>query len=312
MGSLPAESQAALPDAPARPRRLPRGLLLVGGVLTLAVVELANALWAPHAAPKDADWQAAAAVVRAGFRAGDLIVASPPWADPVLRLWLGDLMPEAMVGRMDDARYGRVWQIAQRGARAREARGDERDRQRFGALTVSRYERPAAEITYDFLERWPEAQVSREEGPPGQPPTRVVPCVRDALGFTCPGPPAHVVRPGIYEIGATLRRGLSAPPVANAAVVLTWANVPLGRELAFAGGLHHVWLRKWPQGIVQLRVLVDGQLVATQRSGNRTGFQLGRADTSRWAGQKRTVRFEITADVPDGRMFDFVAEARNP
>src|SRR6516165_5176941 len=92
------------------------GLVAVAAVSLLAVVETATALIAPRLAPTDADWAAAAAAVRAGFRPGDLIVAAPAWADPVLRVHLGDLIPPEVEGRLDDERFARVWEVGQRGA----------------------------------------------------------------------------------------------------------------------------------------------------------------------------------------------------
>ena len=108
-------------------------------VCLLALVETANALLAPSRAPSDADWTSAAAKIRSEFRSGDLVVTAPAWADPVMRLKLGDLVPQNVAGRMDAARYGRIWEISQRGARAPETGGGNlADRARFGRLTVRR------------------------------------------------------------------------------------------------------------------------------------------------------------------------------
>ncbi|HVV49349.1 MAG TPA: hypothetical protein VHO06_06815, partial [Polyangia bacterium] len=61
-----------------RPATSPTGakrlaLAVAVAVPLLAIVETAVALVAPSLAPTDADWTAAAAAVRAGFRPGDLI-----------------------------------------------------------------------------------------------------------------------------------------------------------------------------------------------------------------------------------------------
>ena len=90
-----------------RRRRVSAGV--VAAVLLLALAETATAIIAPLRAPSDADWRAAAATVRAGFRPGDLIVAAPDWADQVMRLHLGDLVPVKVAARLDAARYGRIW-----------------------------------------------------------------------------------------------------------------------------------------------------------------------------------------------------------
>ena len=292
-------------SAPPRARRFAT-LAAVAGVLGLALVETGNALLAPALAPTDGEWRAAARTVREGFRPGDLIVAAPAWSDQVMRLHLGDLVPMPVAGRMDDARYGRVWEIAQRGAHAPEARGTVASRAKHGALTVRLWERPPSRVTYDFLERWTDAKVVRRE------PGGDVPCDRLPSRHQCPTHSWNFVEPKLMEIGGSLRRTLYAQPVGGSTVVIEYPAVPMGRELAFAGGLHHVWLRKGGDGLVTLRVFVDGQKVAEHESGNRTGFRLGRADTSAFAGRTVPVRFEITSDKPFSRHFGFVAEARDP
>src|SRR3954454_20685478 len=99
-----------------RRRRL--AAVAAGTIVLLALYETASALIAPLRAPSDADWAAAASAVRAQFKPGDLIVAAPAWADPVMRLHLGDLVPVQVAARMDAARYGRIWVVSQRGASA--------------------------------------------------------------------------------------------------------------------------------------------------------------------------------------------------
>ena len=120
-----------------------RGLAALAAVSLLALVETASAIVAPYRAPSDEDWRAAARAIRAGFRPGDLIVAAPAWADSILRVHLGDLIPVEVAGRLDDERFARVWEVSQRGAHApAAARGSVADERRFGALTVRRVDVP--------------------------------------------------------------------------------------------------------------------------------------------------------------------------
>ncbi len=260
----------------------------------------------PRLAPTDADWRAAAAHVNAGFREGDLVVTAPDWADPVLRLHLGAHLPAPIAGRIDHGRFARIWEISQRGADAPELQ-DARiaDERRFGRLRVRLAERTAAALTYDFTARWADATVTREES--GQPP---VICERQSVQHQCPGIGYNFVRSAVLEIGNQPRQALYAQPIANATVAVTYPNVPLGRELAVAGGLHNAWLRKVANGSVVLRALVDGSEVGRLESGNRSGWQVQRFDTSRWAGKTGTVRFEITSVNPFSRHFGWAAEAR--
>jgi hypothetical protein len=273
-------------------------------VLVLALVETGNALVAPLAVPSEQDWTAAAAKVRAEFRPGDLVVAAPEWADPILRLKLGDLVPQAVAGRMDAARYGRIWEIAQRGARAEDTAGATAvATARFGRLVVRRWEKPAARVAFDFLADWRKASMSVvRDG-------ATVPCTLSADRFQCAG---AALGPELLEIDTRLRNGLATDPVGGATLVLEYNEVPLSHEIAVACGLHNVWLRKGGDGTVRLRVLVDGQERGSTAATSASGFARLDIDTAARAGQTATVRFEITVDRPASRHFGFAAEARGP
>lgn len=274
-------------------------------VVFLALVETANALLAPSRAPSDADWTSAAAKIRSEFRPGDLVVAAPVWADPVMRLKLGDLVPQNVAGRMDAARYGRIWEISQRGARAAETAGGQlADQAQFGRLTVRRWERPPALVTFDFLAEWRQASmaVARPEGVE-------IPCTLGADRFQCVG---ATLRRELLEIDTTLRDALSVEPAAGVTLVLEYAAVPLGRELAVGAGLHNVWLRKASDGKVRLRVLAAGREIGNLVATSASGWEVRKLDTGALAGQTAPVRFEITVDNPHGRHLGFAAEARHP
>lgn len=264
------------------------GLAALAVVSALALVETAAAVVAPYRAPKDADWLAAEREIRAGFRPGDLIVAAPAWADPILRVHLGDLIPVEVAGRMDDERFGRVWEVSQRGARSEAgARGVVAEERRFGALTVRRVERPAVGVRYDFVARWTDARVT----------------VRGARV-------ENVVHPQIVEVDTRLRFALLAPPMPGNPVVIEYPDVPLGHDLVVATGLHNVWKRKEAQGPVDLRVVVAGVFDGTFTTRNDDGWVLHRIDTTARAGQVASVRFEITSPAPQARQFALAAEAR--
>jgi len=288
-----------------RRRRLAAGL--ASALVLLALYETAQAVIAPWRASSDADWTAAEAAVRAQFKPGDLVVAAPAWADPIMRLHLGDLVPVKVAGRLDAARYGRVWEISQRGGRSDDAVGGRVAWQEgHGALTVRRYERSPATVTYDFLEQWPRARVAR-----AQPGRGEIPCERQIDRVQCPSISWNWVKPELLEIGTTLRNALYTQPVGGAAMIVEYPDVPLGRELVVGSGLHHVWLRKIGDGTVRLRVLVDGRQVGTSDASNRSGWRIDHFDTGALAGRRATVRFEITSAKPYSRHFGFAAEARS-
>jgi hypothetical protein len=284
-----------------------RRLAVAAGALVvlLALVETGNALVAPLRAPSDQDWVAAAAQVRAEFRSGDLIVAAPAWADPIMRLNLGDLVPQPVAGRMDAACYGRIWEISQRGARAADTAGATvAEAKRFGQLMLRRWERSAAQVTFDFLAGWRQASMTvvRAGG-------LEAPCTLGADRFQCG---VTTLGPELLEIDTTLRNGLAVDPVEGVTLALEFAQVPLGRELVVATGLHNVWLRKSGDGKVRLRVRVDQRELGAATATSASGWALSRFDTAALAGQTAKVRFEITVDKAHARHFGFAAEARNP
>ena len=281
-------------------------VVVAAAIVLLALVETVNAFVAPSRAPTEKDWAAAAAKVRAGFRPGDLIVAAPAWADPLMRRELGDLVPMPMAGRMDSARYGRIWEISQRGARATDTAGASvAESSRHGALGVKRWERPAAQVTFDFLAEWRRAEVSVVSSDQVE-----VPCAASQDRFQCLGGAA--LKPELLEIDTTLRNGLAVNPLDSTTLALVFADVLLGRELAVASGLHSVWLRKLGDGKVRLRVLVDGCDLGAVEATSSSGWALKTFDTAALAGKTGTVRFEITTDRSNARHFGFAAEARNP
>jgi len=294
---VPQAPRASVPGA-----RL--AIILALGLALLAALETAQSLIAPHRAPRSEDWAALAVEVRAGFRPGDLIVAAPAWADPVLRQYLGDVITIPMATRMDDARYARVWEVGQHGAHAPEARGTITRVQRFGALTLRLVERKPAQITYDFLEHWADARVSRWDPDAG----KVAACPWQADRFVCAA--GGTVHRELVEVDTRLRTALLAPPVARALLVIEWPAVPLGRELVFRAGLHDVWARKLGRGTVQVDVWMDGQWVTGGIIGNRSGWAPIRIDTSARDGGRSTVRVQISARDPHLRYLAFAAEAR--
>ena len=275
-------------------------------ILLLALVETVNAVVAPSRAPSEKDWVAAAAKVRAGFRLGDLIVAAPAWADPLMRAQLGDLVPVEVAGRMDAARYARIWEISQRGARATDTTGaTAAESSRYGALTVKRWEKQPAKMTYDFVAEWRKASVSIVNADGTE-----VPCTMAANRWQCMG--GAWVGPELLEIDTTLRNGLGIEPIEGKRLVLEFSDVESASELVVGTGLHNVWLRKSGEGKVRTRVLADDHEMNTIETTSSSGWSLHRFGTSAAAGKSTKWRFEITVDNAHARHLGFAAEARNP
>jgi len=285
-----------------------RNLMLGAAVVVslLAVVETTVALVAPFRAPTDGDWAAAATAVRAGFRPGDLIVAAPAWADPILRVHLGDLIPPEIAARMDDDRFARVWEVSQRGAQAPAAAGGTTTvDDRFGRLRVRLVERPAEIVTYDFVAHWAAARVSRRDARGA-----VVACTLAGERIVCPAPGNNSLHRQLVEVDQKLREALLTEPVAGAAVVIEFPAVPLGRALVIATGLHDTWMRKAARGTVEARLTVGEQTTELPVTSDDSRWTRTRIDTTARAGQTVPVRLELTSTAPYDRFFAFAAEAR--
>jgi len=299
------EPTAEFAPAPGRARLVP--FAAVALLVALALFEAGVAVTAPLRTPRAADWQRAAALVRAAKQPGDLVLFAPAWVDPLGRFYLGDVISVAEEARMDAARYGRFWEVAVRGGRAPETRaaGVRRVRQeRFGGVTVTLYEQPRAEVVYDFLERWREARVERWRGE-----RQETTCTPMADKIQCPGIGHNHVALRILEPDYSARRCLYVQPVERAEVRVSF-SATLGRTLAIRTGLHDYHQRKIGDGRVLLRVFIDGREAGQSWQGSTDGWKPLDLDTAAQAGQPHEVTFEVSSPKPYARHVGFAAEAR--
>ena len=250
---------------------------LLALVALIAVVESANALWAPHRVASDADWIDAAAEVRAGFKDGDLVAIAPAWSDQVGRQFLGEFISVEMAGRADADRYPRVWEVSIRGARAPETLGAKLIKEaQHGRVRVALYEKPSVRVLYDFT-------------------THVVEAITNGR-----------VEPRTLEVDYRPHRGLLIPAEPRATRV-EFRDVGLGSKLVGYTGLHDYYSRKNGDGTVDFRVFVDDKPALQITHKNDDGWR--RFEIATTPG-RHDVRFEIAAPNPAWRTFGFHAEAR--
>jgi hypothetical protein len=253
--------------------------IAVAPALLLIAISLWE-IWAARrdasAVPDDAAWHAASARVRAGFQPGDLIVFAPAWIDPVGRWKLGDLIPIQAAARMDAARYGRIWELAIRGAHAPEVAGlapvataDE------GGVVVRRYERAPAVVVADILDR-----------------------VATVTG----GQPALV----LAEVGFAPHRCLQISPAPGTPLRITFPALPLGRTLVGYVGIADVFTRRDVRSPVRLDVELAGKVIASAEAGVDDGWVRFAAATP--AGPADVTFIAHARD--RGRLVCFAAEAR--
>ncbi len=229
--------------------------------------------------PSDRAWERASAIVREGYRPGDLIVFAPDWVDPVGRMHLGDLIPIDMAARMDAARYGRIWELSIRDARSPDTRGLTPElTQTVSGITVQFFRRTPAVVVSDLRDALPTVRV---DGP-----------ARPTLELT--------------EVGFQPHRCIQVIPPAKGKVRITFPQLMLGRELVGYAGLADIFTRRSPRGPGTLETEIDGTPVARLDVGVDDGWVKFAAATT---PGPHDVTFIASAQDPN-RLICFTAEAR--
>lgn len=304
----PAVQTAPVAEDQPRPRLRPNraaALFATLVFLALAAFETHAALTASERVATDADWAAAAAEVRAGFRPGDLIVFAPAWVDQVGRRHLGDLIPVEMAARADASRYARIWEVSVREARAPEARDALfQHANEHGLVRVALYERrrPPVIPLYDFTAHLDDARLTQlaSDG-------KSTLCPRDGDAFRCA---TTRVERRTLEVDYRPRRGILAPVDGKLTTRVEFARVPMGRSLVGYTALHDYYSRKNSDAPVEFTVYVDGVRVFSRAHRNEDGWSRFVVDTTPWTGGEHTVRFDVRAANPAWRTFGYTAETR--
>ncbi len=226
--------------------------------------------------PGEAAWDKVETVVRQGYQPGDLIVFAPAWVDPVGRLHLGDLIPVEMAGRMDAAKYGRIWEVSIRGARAPETAGlTPVATEELGDITIRGFARQPAIVTADVRDRL--------ETVTGMRPSRE-----------------------LAEVGFAPHDCLQITPSPNQPMRITFPQVPLGSTLVGYAGLADVFTRRDIRAPGTLAVEIGGREVARVSPGVDDGWVRFEVATTPGPAD---VTFVASAKAPQ-RLICFAAEAR--
>jgi len=226
----------------------PRWLNVLPALLLVAVAawEIVGTRCSATSVPEDPAWLEASAVVRAGYRPGDLIVFAPDWVDPVGRLHLGDLIPLDVAARMDADAFGRIWEVAIRGARAPETEGlTPVETAERGGVTVRRYERAPVEVLADLRDRVATTRV--EKG--GRGPTVE-----------------------LAEVGFAPHRCIQVVPTADIPMKIIFPGVPTGTELVGYVGIADVFTRRDNRKAALLDVEIGDRIVARARAEVDSGW----------------------------------------
>jgi hypothetical protein len=128
--------------------------------LGLAIAEVVALGVREHRVPSEGDWAGAAEFVRAKLSPKDAITVAPDWADPLLRLYLGDRITTKIAGRSDLAAFDRLWVLSIRGKNASDAPHRPPDfAQAFGRVRVERFDFEPSKVLLDLADAINSARV---------------------------------------------------------------------------------------------------------------------------------------------------------
>jgi len=286
-------------------------------LLAFALCELVAHAVTRARVPAPRDFRPAASFVRGAFQPGDLIVAAPGWADPLVREALGDLIDLKMAGRSDTAGYDRLWVVSIRGARAAETPRSPPEIERgFGRVRVQRYRLGTKSVAFDFVEQLPRAKVS--VGGRDCPWRGLGPSRGGGLGVGALPPPQRFACEGARGtwVGSVVQERLEllprycvhAAPSAGGALRIAFEDVPLGERIVAYAGLYYEDERMREGGPVQMRVLVAGREAGTLVHADGEGWKRLQLATGGGTGE---VAFEVSAPDVRRRGFCFAASTRS-
>ncbi len=283
-----------------------------------------------HSVVPQADWMAARAYVVAQAKTEDLVLFAPRWADPIGRETFGaDVASVEREARADDTRFPRAFEVAIHGAHASELAGWRKSsEQRFGGVTVTAWENPAAAHVLDDLVSMvspQRARVTRGENE--------CPFVRGApqsggLGFGPAVPGERFACSGGGFAGASVvadldyvpHRCIFAPPAGSTPLRLSFHDVRFGHLLH---GHHALYVeaerdRKGAPVTIAFRAVDvrSGGAAApdvslgsfVHRDGD--GWKPFEVDTSDLAGKTTELVAEISSPGGDRRLYCFEADTR--
>lgn len=286
----------------------------------LAIFELLAHPWVQAAIPTDESWEAASAFVRSRYEPGDQLVSAPAWTDPIVRHYLGDLLPLRAAASSDLAGIERVWELSIRDATTREE--PPALEEQFDEVYVRMWPVSSDEVVYDFVENVEHARVELVTSEESRAcPWKAQRPSRGGLGYGPMTPDERFVcdprRPWLW-VGATVlqdlelqpRRCVWQHPSGRDPVRVTFTDAPLGERLVVHAGIDYNAERKREHGPVTLRVFVDDELAGELIHRDGDGWSGTEIDTSALGLSRAEVRFETTADDPSARLFCWSASAR--
>ncbi len=279
--------------------------LVVGLSLPLAALAYFGwDLYLVSRVPDAADWQQAAAVVRQGYKPGDIVTFAPAWAQEGAPLFSGlDTVTAETVDPYVLRKHPRVWVVASLAGRGEALpQGFTRvAHHEFARMDVSLYASPPGELRYDFLERLSEGRV-----------TRIYPHRREECQnyrnqrWYCGG--VHdwqYVGRAVRDIASAVREVIWMHPLDRGQrLELRYAGVPLAGRLVIHYGYTQRAVEDGGGKPVTFSVRL-GDRVVFERSleTDRAGWFEQEIDVSRFGGADTDVTFSVVT--PDFKLREF-------
>jgi hypothetical protein len=294
-------------------------------VPALGLIELTAHAVQTQSVAREADWKSARDYVAVQAKPEDLVAFAPRWADPLGSEYFGpQIATIERVARADETRFARAFEVSIRGAHLPAFAGWRRvGEQRFGAVSVTRWENPTPVTVIDDLVSMVgphTVHVSRIDPPHGSD----CPFVRSSmlsggLGFGPTIPADRFVCPAGGLVVATVvsdleyvpRRCVYAPPPGGpGAIRLRFPGVRMGHALHGHHGLYAEAERHRTGAPVTLTFRVGDAVLGSVVHHDGEGWKPFEFDTSDLAGQRLDVTVETSSPSGEGRMYCFEADTR--
>jgi hypothetical protein len=305
---------------------MPRKALAWLLVPALGLGELCAHAYFSSRPPAPEQWKVGKPAVAELRKHGELVVVAPDWAEPNARFAFGDaLMPLRDVARADETAYERAIEVSILGATAPELRGWKVLEERTaGKLRLRLMQNPApAHVTFDFVDAIADASVVDVRRDGAETPCNYTTTARrDAGGLhgdpafpaerhNCGGSESHFVGVTVVEDEQWRgRRCIWAQPIDGAELAIRFHDVPLGSTMRGHGTLPW-WLERELRGTpVQMRIIVDGEVLGTYVHKDGEGWRLFVLPLGTHANKRADVEFRISSSRSHDRQFCFEVDSR--
>lgn len=271
-------------------------------ICVIAIWEITTTIYQHKTALSDSDWKKLSALIKKEHKKGQPILVAPFWTTPIAYKHLGDRIDLNLASLSDVDRYKEVYLISAYGKKHPWLKGQKPFKEwNEGKIRLALFKKVPVEVIFDIRDRIKEAKVEITS-----PQTACRPSPR---GFECRGR-KYWVGKKLAEVGHKAYRCIYAHPIASKKISIRFDKVEIGKELVGYRGIDDFASRRLGKGNVMLDIYLDEEKIAKIVHHNDAGWKQFKANTEKYLGQRRTLRFEISTDNPAYRTFCFHAELR--